>query len=159
MKKDNKKKEKIHLTDHYTYQIIDSVIYIFEERQTTLEETKKLLEKVSLLIESENILYINLTGKNMEARKAHYIGLGFSLAYYSVDKLNTLYKGHNDKKQFRCYAVMPKEDLLNMTNKGQKKIKLNSSNEGFISNVLLLFTGVMILCYLIIQASIILIGR
>lgn len=160
--KKKKKEEKIHLTDHFTYQIIDNVIYLFEEEQSNIEELQILFKKVSLLIEDEDISYINISTKNMEEKKEYYMDLGFSLSYYSVDKLNTLYKGYNDKKAYRCYAVMTKKDFLNINNKEDKvveEIKENNSNKGFVSSMLLLFGGITILCYLAVEAAILLIGR
>ena len=97
MKRKNKKEEKIHLTDHFTYQIIDNVIYLFEEEACTFEEMQVLFKKVSLLIEDEDVSYVNLSAKNIEDKKEYYMDLGFSLSYYSIDKLNTLYKGKKDK--------------------------------------------------------------
>lgn len=161
MKKKDKE-EKIHLTDHFTYQIIDNVIYLFEEEQTNNEELQILFKKVSLLIEDEDISYINISTKNMEEKKEYYMDLGFSLSYYSVDKLNTLYKGYKDKKAYRCYAVMTKKDFLNINNKEDKvieEIKEDNSNKGFVNSMLLLFGGILFLCYLAVEAAILLIGR
>lgn len=160
--KKNKKEEKIHLTDHFTYQIIDNIIYLFEEEQTNNEELQILFKKVSLLIEDEDISYINISTKNMEEKKEYYMDLGFSLSYYSVDKLNILYKGYKDKKAYRCYAMMTKKDFLNINNKEDKvieEIKEDNSNKGFINSMLLLFGGIAILCYLAVEAAILLIGR
>ena len=162
--KRKKREEKIHLTDHFTYQIIDNVIYLFEEEEANIEELQILFKKVSLLIEDENISYINISTKNMEDKKEYYMDLGFSLSYYSVDKLNALYKGYKDKKEYRCYAVMTKKDFLNINKKDEKKEiveenKENNSNKGFVSSMLLLFGGITILCYLAVEAAILLIGR
>lgn len=162
MKRKNKKEEKIHLTDHFTYQIIDNVIYLFEEGTSPLEELQILFKKVSLLIEDEDISYINISSKNIEKNKKIYTDLGFSLSYYSVDKLNTLYKECADKKAYRCYAVMTKKDFLNINNIEEKEniiptketIKENNSNKGFINSMLLLFGGIILLCYLCVEGAI-----
>jgi len=158
------KEEKIHLTDHFTYQIIDNIIYLYEEPNTSEEELKVLFKKVSILIEDKDISYINISSKNLEDRKEYYLELGFSLSYYSIDKLNTLYKGYSNKKDYRCYAVMTKKDFLNINNKEDKKeiiapeiIKENTSNKGFVSNMFLLFTGIAFLCYLAVEGAIIII--
>lgn len=163
MKNKKKKEEKIHLTDHFTYQIIDNVIYLFEESKSSEEELQILFKKVSLLIEDNDIAYINISSKNIEKRKKYYTDLGFSLSYYNVDKLNTLYKGYSDKKDYRCYAVMTKNDFLNIDNKDNKKNvtevikkeeKEDNSNKGFINSMLLLFGGIILLCYLCVEAAI-----
>ncbi len=165
MKRSNKKEEKNHLTDHFTYQIIDNVIYLFEEAKSSEEELQIVFKKVSLLIEDEDVSYVNLSAKNLEDRKEYYINLGFSLSYYSIDKLNTLYKGKANKKLFRCYAVMTKKDFLNINNKDGKEEmtvpmdeKENNSNKGFINSMILLFGGIIILCYLCIEGAITVIG-
>jgi len=162
--KRNKKEERIHLTDHFTYQIIDNVIYLFEDAISNEEELNVLFKKVSILIEDEDISYINISTRNIEERKEKYMDLGFSLSYYSVDKLNTLYKGYRDKKAYRCYAVMTKKDFLNINNKEDKdsitnneEKKDNNSNKGFISSMFLLFGGIIILCYLAIEGAILLV--
>ena len=73
MKRKNKKEEKIHLTDHFTYQIIDNVIYLFEDSKSSEEELQILFKKVSFLIEDEDIAYINISAKNIENRKEYYM--------------------------------------------------------------------------------------
>ncbi len=161
MKRKNNE-EKIHLTDHFTYKIIDNVIYLFEEDNPTLEELKVLFKKVSMLIEDEEISYINISAKNMEKRKEFYMDLGFSLSYYSLDKLNELYRKSTNKKDYRCYAVMTKNDFLNINNKEERKKLMKeevqkeekSSNKGFINNMLLLFGGLILLCYFCIEGAI-----
>ena len=161
MKRKNKKEEKIHLTDHFTYQIIDNVIYLFEEEACTFEEMQVLFKKVSLLIEDEDVSYVNLSAKNIEDKKEYYMDLGFSLSYYSIDKLNTLYKGKKDKKAYRCYAVMTKKDFLNINKKSENvettttiDNKRDISNKGFINSMILIFAGMIILCYLCIEGAI-----
>ena len=158
------KEEKIHLTDHFTYQIIDNIIYLYEEPKASEEELKVLFKKVSILIEDKDISYINISSKNLEERKEYYLDLGFSLSYYSIDKLNNLYKGYRNKKDYRCYAVMTKKDFLNINNKEDNKeiiraeiVKENTSNKGFISSMFLLFTGIAFLCYLAAEGAITLI--
>ncbi len=168
MKRSNKKEEKNHLTDHFTYQIIDNVIYLFEEGKTIPEELQIVFKKVSMIVDDEDISYINISSKNMEKKKKYYTDLGFSLSYYSVDKLNTLYKGYSNKKEYRCYAVMTKKDFLNINKKDEKEeisVDVNKkekiSNKGFINSILLLFGGIIFLCYLCVEAAvaIIKIGR
>lgn len=164
MKRKSKKEEKIHLTDHFTYQIIDNVIYLFEEAKTSEEELQVVFKKVSLIIEDEDVAYINISTKNMEDRKEYFMNLGFSLSYYNIDKLNTLYKEKKDKKKYRCYAVMTKKDFLNINKKEVKEEKPitinkkeNNSNKGFINSMILLFGGIIILCYLCVEGAITLI--
>lgn len=158
--KRNKKEERIHLTDHFTYRIIDNVIYLFEGSLASDEEIEVVFKKVAMIILDNNVDYINISSKGIEKRKEKYLDLGFSLSYYSIDKLNTLYDGYDDKKAYRCYAVMTKKDFLNIGKKEVKKEtvykeeKSNTSNKGFISNMLLLFGGLLFLCYLGIEFAI-----
>ena len=161
MKRKRKNEERIHLTEHFTYQIIDNVIYLFEESTCAPDELQLLFKKVALIIEDEDISYINISSKNIENRKEHYMNLGFSLSYYSIDKLNTLYRDCSDKKEYRCYAVMTKNDFLNINKKEEKTInfdkeieKEKNSNKGFINSMLLLFFGVILLCYLCVEGAI-----
>ena len=162
MKRKIKKEEKIHLTDHFTYQIIDNIIYLFEDSKSSEEELQIVFKKVSLLIEDEDISYINISTKNMEEKKKFYTDLGFSLSYYSIDKLKELYKEKKDKKAYRCYAVMTKNDFQKINRKEEKEeIKQTTvekeksiSNKGFINSMLLLFGGIIFLCYLFVEAAI-----
>ena len=151
------------MTDHFTYQIIDNIIYLYEESKSPEEELQIVFKKVSLLIEDKDISYINISSKNIEKRKKYYTDLGFSLSYFSVDKLNSIYKGHSDKKDYRCYAFMTKTDFLNINNKEDKKSNLtniiedkkeDNSNKGFINSMLLLFGGIILLCYLCVEGAI-----
>lgn len=168
MKRNCKNEERIHLTDHFTYQIIDNVIYLFEESSVTSTELQLLFKKVALIIEDEDISYINVSVKNIEERKEYYMNLGFSLSYYSIDKLNALYKDYPDKKAYRCYAFMTKNDFLNINSKEgkvtieKKEIKKeNNYNKGFVNSMLLLFVGITLICYLCIEGfiTIIKLGR
>lgn len=168
MKRNCKNEERIHLTDHFTYQIIDNVIYLFEESSVTSTELQLLFKKVALIIEDEDISYINVSVKNIEERKEYYMNLGFSLSYYSIDKLNALYKGYPDKKAYRCYAFMTKNDFLNINSKEgkvtieKKEIKKeNNYNKGFVNSMLLLLVGITLICYLCIEGfiTIIKLGR
>ena len=161
--KRNKKEERIHLTDHFTYRIIDNVIYLFENSLVSEEEFKIVLKKVSMIILDNDVDYINISSKDIEKKKEYYMDLGFSLSYYSIDKLNTLYDGYDDKKAYRCYAVMTKTDFFNIGKKDNKEEiiykenKHNNSNKGFISNMFLLFGGLLFLCYLCMQFAIMLV--
>lgn len=158
----NKKDSKLYLTEHFKYQIIDNIVYIYQDgNDINSEEIMVLFKKISLIIEDENISYINLSAKNIEKKKDFYQNLGFSLSYYSIDKLNKLFEGIVDKKEYRCYAFMTKNDFLNTNNREMNVNKSNiiiskntSSNKGFISDMLLLFGGLIILCYLCVQGAI-----
>ena len=159
--KKKKKEDRIHLTDHFTYKIIDNVIYLFEEAKPSEEELQLLFKKVSIIIQDEDVSYINISTKNMEEKKEYYTDLGFSLSYYSIDKLNELYNNYDNKKAYRCYAVMTKKDFLNINKKEEKEVTLESSikdvpkaNKGFISNMFLLMLGIALLCYMGIASAI-----
>lgn len=160
-----KKVERVRLTDHFTYQIDNNVIYIFQEEESIpKDELLIVFKKISLLIDDENISYINISSKNIEKRKAFYQDLGFSLSYYSIDKLNKLYEDYPNKKAYRCYAFMTKNDFLNINkeekptsvDKEEKREEINTSNsdKGFISNILILSGGLILLCYLCIEWAI-----
>ena len=149
------------MTDHFTYKIIDNVIYLFEEAKPSEEELQLLFKKVSIIIQDEDVSYINISTKNMEEKKEYYTSLGFSLSYYSIDKLNELYNNYDNKKAYRCYAVMTKKDFLNINKKEEKEVTLENSikdvpkaNKGFISNMFLLMIGIALLCYMGIASAI-----
>ena len=158
--KRNKKEEKIHLTDHFTYKIIGNVIYLFENYPVSDEEFQMMIKKVSMMLLDNDVDYVNISSKNIEKRRDYYVNLGFSLSYYSIEKLNSLYNGYEDKKAYRCYAVMTKNDFLNIGKKEDeeevvvyKKCESNNSNKGFISNMFLLFGGLLFLCYLCVEIA------
>ncbi len=159
-----KKVEKVLLTDHFAYQIDNNVIYIFqEEERIPKDELLIAFKKISLLIDDEDISYVNISSKNIEKRKDLYQDLGFSLSYYSIDKLNKLYEDYPNKKAYRCYAVMTKSDFLNISKEEKtltidkkeikEKINIDTSDSGFVSNVLILSGGLILLCYLFAECA------
>lgn len=163
-KKKNLKRQT--LTDHVAYHIEDSTIYLFIDGNTlTKEELNIVYKKIPLLIEDNELSYINISGKNLEGNKEFFIGLGFTLSYYDVNKLNTLYRGIKDKKEYKCYGIMTKKDFYDKIEESQKEnikktsaeIKMAPSNSGFISNMMLLFGGIILLCYFCIEGAILLV--
>lgn len=155
------KKEK--LTDHISYYISDSTIYLFQDEYNfNGEDIKIISKKVALIIENNDISYINITARNMAAKKDIYHDLGFILSYYDVNKLNFLFADKKDKRLYRCYGIMTKSDFFdrmkeaNMVKKesNEKKNKTVSSNAGFASNMALLFGGIILLCYVCVQGAI-----
>jgi len=163
-KKKNEKKEK--LTDNITYLIEDSTIYLLlNNNRITKEELNIVYKKIPLVIEDNELSYINISGKNLEENKKFFIELGFTLSYYDVNKLNTLYRGIKDKKDYKCYGIMTKKDFYDKIEENQKEnikktgaeIKIIDSNSGFISNMILLFGGIILLCYFCIEGAILLI--
>ena len=147
------------LTDHVTYCIIDSTIYLFQNSEIYEDEIKIIYKKLSLLIEDNDISYINISAKKIEERKEIYQKMGFTLSYYDVNKLNILYKGKKNKKDYRCYGIMTKRDFLermedNVEDCSLKNVKITESNSGFVSSMLLLFAGIALLCYFFVQGAI-----
>lgn len=158
IRKKNVKLEK--LTDHITYRIINDTVYLFQDdNNTLLDDWEVMSEKLSLLLDDNDINYINLSTKNMEKKKEIYQNLGFTLSYYDVNKLNLLYSDVDNKKLYKCYGIMTKNDFLIKMNNGKKEknsgdINVVSDNSGFISNMLLLFFGIMLLCYFCVEGAI-----
>lgn len=153
-----KKENKNELTDHFTYKVMGNIIYIFQSKEDITDEEYNIMhKKVSLIIDDEDIAYINISAKNIDKRKKFYQDKGYILSYYSIEILNKLYKNHDDKKLYRCYAFMTKNDFLNNDNKEEKEeviyeaVKENTSNKGFISNILLLSGGLIFFVYLCVK--------
>jgi len=157
-KKKNIKIEK--LTDNVTYLIEDTTIYLLLASNTiTKEELNIVYKKISLIIEDNELSYINISGKNIEDNKTFFQDLGFTLSYYDVNKLNDLYEGTKDKKAYKCYGLMTKKDFFDKIKEEKKEekqenIKVTSSNSGFVSSILLLFGGIILLCYFCVQGAI-----
>lgn len=157
-RKKNIKIEK--LTENISYRIIDSTIYLLLNTSSiSKDELNIAYKKISLVIEDNELSYINISGKNLEKNKNYYIELGFTLSYYDVNKLNELYAGVKDKKSYRCYGIMTRKDFYSKMNEDKKEvkeenIKVISSNSGYVNNLLLLFGGIALLCYFCIQGAI-----
>lgn len=157
-KKKNIKIEK--LTDNITYRIIDSTIYLLlSSNIITKEELNIAYKKISLIIEDNELSYVNISGQRLEDNKAFFNDLGFTLSYYDVNKLNILYAGIKDKKSYRCYGLMTKKDFFTKMNEEKieekaQNINITSSNSGYINNLLLLFGGIILLCYFCVEGAI-----
>ena len=133
------KKKNIKLTEHISYCIIDSTIYLFQNNINLSEDEIEILyKKLTLIIEDNGISYINISASKIEDRKEMYQKLGFSLSYYDVNKLNVLYDGKKNKKD---YSVEKHDRVIN-------------SNSGYVYNLFLLFGSIMFLCYLCVQGAI-----
>lgn len=158
MKKNSVKLEK--LTDHFTYRIINDTIYLFQSNiNVTEDELMIVCKKLSLIIEDNDIYYINISAERMEDRKEIYQNIGFSLSYYDTNKLNLLYDGKKNKNLYKCYGIMTRSDFLRYINSKNNDNVINnrkivSSNDGFVYNMLLLFGGVILLCYFCVNAAI-----
>lgn len=160
-KKKNGKKE--NLTEHITYQIEDTTLYLLLDSNTiTKEELNIVYKKIPLIIEDNELSYINISGKHLEKNKEFFIDLGFTLSYYDVNKLNTLYRGIKDKSSYKCYGIMTKKDFYDKIKEDQKEItgetikeiKVASGNSGFVSSMMLLLGGILLLCYFCVQGAI-----
>ena len=158
-KKKEMKSEK--LTDNVAYLIEDSTIYLLLNSNTiTREELNIVYKKISLIIEDKELSYINISGKKLEDNKTFFQDLGFTLSYYDVNTLNTIYSGTKDKKMYKCYGLMTKKDFLGSMKESKKEIQnelpkiVTNSNSGFVSSMLLLFGGIILLCYFCVQGAI-----
>lgn len=144
------RKKKIKLTDHVSYYIVDNTIYLFQDNDfISLEEIKILGKRLSLIIDDNDIAYINISSKRIEDRKEFYQDLGFSLSYYDVNKLNVLYSGIKNKIDYRCYGIMTKKDFFDKIN-SEDRVNDNiiiNDDSGYIYNIFLLFGGIILLCY------------
>ena len=153
------KKKNIKLTEHISYCIIDSTIDLFQNNINLSEEEIEILyKKLTLIIEYNGISYINISASKIEDRKEMYQKLGFSLSYYDVNKLNVLYDGKKNKKDYRCYGIMTKKDFFDKINNkednAEKHDRVINSNSGYVYNLFLLFGSIMFLCYLCVQGAI-----
>ena len=73
------KKKKIKLTEHMSYSIIDNTIYLFQDNDyISGEEMEILVKRLLLVIEDNDIAYINISSRKIEDRKEFYQKLGFS---------------------------------------------------------------------------------
>ena len=152
------KKKKIKLTEHISYSIIDNTIYLFQDNDyISGEEMEILVKRLLLVIEDNDIAYINISSRKIEDRKEFYQKLGFSLSYYDVNKLNILYSNVKNKIDYRCYGIMTKKDFFDRINDTENKNNENiviKDNSGYVYNLFLLFSGIILLCYFCVQGAI-----
>lgn len=147
------------MTDNITYQIKDTTIYLLLDSNTiTNDDLNIIYKKLPLLLEDNDLSYINISGKHLEDNKEFFIDLGFTLSYYDVNKLNVLYKELKNKKEYKCYGIMTKKDFINKTKEEKKdesikEVKVIGSNSGFVSSMLLLFGGIVLLCYFCVYGA------
>lgn len=152
------KKKKIKLTEHISYSIIDNTIYLFQDNDyISGEEMEIVVKRLLLVIEDNDIAYINISSRKIEDRKEFYQKLGFSLSYYDVNKLNVLYSDVKNKIDYRCYGIMTKKDFFDRINDTENKNNddiVIKDNSGYVYNLFLLFSGIILLCYFCVQGAI-----
>lgn len=152
------KKKKIKLTEHISYSIIDNTIYLFQDNDyISGEEMEIVVKRLLLVIEDNDIAYINISSRKIEDRKEFYQKLGFSLSYYDVNKLNVLYSDVKNKIDYRCYGIMTKKDFFDRINDTENKNNEDiviKDNSGYVYNLFLLFSGIILLCYFCVQGAI-----
>ena len=152
------KKKNIKLTEHISYSIIDNTIYLFQDNDyISGEEMEILVKRLWLVIEDNDIAYINISSRKIEDRKEFYQKLGFSLSYYDVNKLNVLYSDVKNKMDYRCYGIMTKKDFFDRINDTENKNNEDiviKDNSGYVYNLFLLFSGIILLCYFCVQGAI-----
>lgn len=155
--------KKIKIIDHISYYISDNTIYLFQDEYNFSNDDIKIIgKKLALIIDENDISYINITARNIEDKKKIYQDYGFVLSYYDVNKLNYLFSGMKNKAMYKCYGIMTKSDFFNKLmedNKVENKnkdnnVKVVNSNSGFVSNMILLFGGIILLCYLCVEGAI-----
>ena len=121
------------------------------------EEMEILVKRLLLVIEDNDIAYINISSRKIEDRKEFYQKLGFSLSYYDVNKLNVLYSDVKNKMDYRCYGIMTKKDFFDRINDTENKNNEDiviKDNSGYVYNLFLLFSGIILLCYFCVQGAI-----
>ena len=75
--------KKVKLTDHISYYISDNTIYLFQDEYNFSETDIKIIgKKLSLIIDENDISYINITARNIVNKKKVYQDFGFVLSYY-----------------------------------------------------------------------------
>ena len=152
------KKKKIKLTEHISYSIIDNTIYLFQDNDyISGEEMEILVKRLLLVIEDNDIAYINISSRKIEDRREFYQKLCFSLSYYDVNKLNVLYSDVKNKMDYRCYGIMTKKDFFDRINDTENKNNEDiviKDNSGYVYNLFLLFSGIILLCYFCVQGAI-----
>ena len=156
-----KKENKSHkLTDNITYRIMENTIYLLlNSNSISKEELSIVYKKIPLIMEDNDLSYINISGKRLEDNKEYLYYLGFTLSYYDVNKLNALYAGTKDKKEYRCYGIMTKKDFIDRINEekepNKENIKITSvDSRGYINSIILLLFGVALLCFFCVQGAI-----
>ena len=137
---------------------MDNTIYLFQDNDyISGEEMEILVKRLLLVIEDNDIAYINISSRKIEDRKEFYQKLGFSLSYYDVNKLNILYSNVKNKIDYRCYGIMTKKDFFDRINDTENKNNEDiviKDNSGYVYNLFLLFSGIILLCYFCVQGAI-----
>ena len=76
------KKKNIKLTEHISYCIIDSTIYLFQNNINLSEDEIEILyKKLTLIIEDNGISYINISASKIEDRKEMYQKLKQAISF------------------------------------------------------------------------------
>ena len=69
------------LTTNISYIIEDRTIYLLlSSNKITKEELYIAYKKVAILVEDNDLSYINISGKHLEENKSYFESLGFSLS-------------------------------------------------------------------------------
>lgn len=147
------------LTTNISYIIEDRTIYLLlSSNKITKEELYIAYKRVAILVEDNDLSYISISGKHLEENKSYFESLGFSLSYYDVNKLNTLYRGIQSKKDYKCYGLMTRKDFFDIMKEEKTKeapqVNQAPSNAGYVSNLLLLFGGIILLCFFCVEGAI-----
>lgn len=152
--------EAIKLTNHVTYLIIDNIIYLFLDDYVSYENIKSIYNKIYLFVKDKDIDYINFCARNMSCKKEMYKDLELMFLVYDVNKLNILFNGIKNKIEYKCYGLISKRHFMEMIKMKDSNVKenVNSSNKGFVNNMLLLFVGLAMLCFFSIEAAVYLVN-
>lgn len=144
----------IKLTNHITYRIIDNILYLFLDDSVSYDDIRFIYKKIFMIIKDKNIDYINFCTRNMACKKEMYKDLELMFLLYDVNKLNVLFNGIKNKIEYKCYGLISKKQFMEMINMKDN----NNSNKGFVSNMLLLSFGLLLLCFFSIEAAIYLVN-
>ena len=151
----NKKTNKVKITNNASYCIIDGTIYVFLD---DISDFMTICKKVNLVMEDNNLAYVNISMANLEKKKKFFLDLGFTLSYFDVKKLNLLYRGYKNKDLYKCYGFMTKKDFENIINSPennkQEFKKVIKSDDGFVLNITLLLGGIILLCFFCVYGAI-----
>lgn len=151
----SKKTNKVKITNNACYCIIDKTIYVFLDN---ISDFMTICKKVNLIMEDNNLAYVNISMANLEKEKEFFLDLGFTLSYFDIKKLNLLYRGYKNKDLYRCYGFVTKKDFENIIsstdNNSINTKKVIKSDDGFVLNISLLFGGIILLCFFCVYGAI-----
>ena len=152
-----------------------AVVLLLNKFKNSLIMNKNILKEIAIMLfelqYEKNGLYgydisfrMVTDNKSFRVTVFHHGNRDFYMDIKTIDdvnKLNELFSDKKDKIKYRCYGIMTKSDFLNrlmedkkVEEKKEKDTKVINSNSGFVSNMILLFGGIILLCYLCVEGAI-----